>query len=525
MTSSPDSVFSRLVISQHVRQLSKLNLGYLQVILSEFSLHRRGRGKHLEVRIEGDPQIVTNRDGKRAIEALARADGAPGLAAMESQLAEFAESSSLTSCRVDCSNWPMRFANGGVLPVIHLSGVDYFLMFYRDIFPIGWNIANGASDDAEEWLDPTRIIEREFGEEVLLCDPTAKRLFVHDPPGLSRSFGFHDQAIAAWTRRWLELARFEHVPMPLKWIDGPDSVTVTFRGRTESHHGVFLSVTPPDHGIEVDRVALIRLSGDIRVLDGECANDLLFNHVVGLFEVKKFQPLLSGQNFLPDRVFYDGKEFSPDRMPHVIEHYLDETRQKSLRTPEQITEYQQAEVRFDLCPISRAVIQRYFGWLSEDQQGNSRSSQAHTMAPRGEPAEVFISHRSTNVSHARALHDYLRQRGVRVFFSDETLATQGDSDYARAIGQALDEARVLVLLAMAPEDLNSGWVDFEWKSFHCELLSDRKKGQLFSLLHNVSVEQLPLPLRSRQVLSYNPAAPFESFDNLFRFLKPALAAS
>lgn len=525
MDSNRDSVYARICDTPHVLRLSKQNLGYLQVVLSEFSLHRRDRGKHLEVRIPNDPQVIRSGDGKRTIEHEARAPRTSGLKSLERELAEFEENGLVTSRVIDCANWPMRFANGGVLPVVQLGGKDYFLMFYRDIFPVGWNIANGASDDTDEWLDPTRIIQREFGEEVLFCDPTAKRLFIHDPPGPARSFGFHDEAIATWTERWLEIERFERTPMPLKWIEGPDSVTVTFRGRTESHHGVFLSVTPEDHGIEVDRVALIRLNGNIRVLDGEGFNGKLFNHVVGLFEVQSFFKQLKGQTFKPDRVFHDGKEFNPDQLQKVIDSYLSQVRKDRLRSSKQVADFERTRRRFNLCPISRAVAERYQRWLNKDPRGEGNSVRGMPSTLDHERADVFISHRSTNVQHARALHDFLEQRGHRVFFSDETLAKRGESDYARTIGQALDQARVLILLAMAPEDFHSGWVDYEWKAFHNELLSGRKKGEIFSLLSNVSIDQLPLLLRSRQSVPYQPNMQFDSFHNLYRFVSRALEAT
>lgn len=531
MTIPTDTALSRIVQSEHVIPLSKRDFGYLQVVLSEFELHRTSlarveAGRLLKVAIPDDPPTIVRGEGKREIESQARAEGSPGVASLQTKLDEFESNPNLLAYRFDCSEWPMRFANGGVLPVIHLDGRDYFLMFYRDIFPIGWNIANGASDNTEEWLDPSRIIQREFGEEVLMCDPVAKRLFIHSPPGDTKPVGFHEDAIKLWSKKWPELAQFEKVPMPLKWIDGPDAVHVSFRGRSHDSKGVFLSVTPPDHGIEVDRVGLVRLSGDIRFLDGEIVKETLMNHVVGLFDVKCFHGL-SGNHFLPDRVFFDGQEHDPQQLENAIRQFLNHVQSSGLRRPDQVQDYQQASERFNLCPITRAVIKRYFEWLKQDQQRPPQQpgSSSPTKPRDGRPPEVFISHRSTHVSHARALHDYLTNLGHSVFFSDETLASGGTSDYERAIGQALDQSKVLVLLALDPKDLESGWVDFEWKAFNCELLSGRKKGEMFTLLHDVNIDQLPVALRIRQSIKYSPTSPFDSFDNLYRYLGPALAKS
>lgn len=68
-------------------------------------------------------------------------------------------------------------------------------------------------------------------------------------------------------------------------------------------------------------------------------------------------------------------------------------------------------------------------------------------------------------------------------------------------------------------------MDFEWKAFHCELLSQRKQGDLFTLLHNVSMSDLPLALRTRQSIPYSVASPQDSFENLYRYLGPALNKS
>jgi hypothetical protein len=525
MPGSASTVYSRIANSEHVRPLSKRDFGYLQVVLSSFELHRRRHGRRLQIELPVDPQTIIAGTGKRCIEHEARSGQAPGVRDLERQLAEFEQNANLLGCRFECADWPMRFANGGVLPVIQLDGRDYFLMFYRDIFPIGWNIANGASDNTDEWLDPTRIIQREFGEELLLCDPTARRLFIYDPPGPARPVGFHEDAIQAWSRKRPDLAGYERVPMPLKWIDGPDSVRVTFRDRVHECDGVFLSVTPADHGIEVDRVALIRLSGDVRFLDGEIVEETLLNHVVGLFETSALEgDRLASAEFKPDRVFFNGQEFDPGQLEGAIAQYLRHVEASGLRRDDQVADYARAEPRFDLCPISRAVIERYFEWRKLDQQERPPQPVVPAAPRDGRPFDVFISHRSTNVGHARALHDYLSGQGHSVFFSDETLAQGGESDYGRAIGRALDQARILILLALDPADLESGWVDFEWKAFHCELLSGRKQGHIFTFLHNVGVNQLPLPLRSRQSINFSPTSQYDSFENLYRYVGPALAS-
>jgi len=45
---------------------------------------------------------------------------------------------------------------------VRIKEEEYYCLFYRDIFPVGWNIANGGSDNNEELLNPLLTIERSF---------------------------------------------------------------------------------------------------------------------------------------------------------------------------------------------------------------------------------------------------------------------------------------------------------------------------------------------------------------------------
>ena len=49
--------------------------------------------------------------------------------------------------------FPFRFGNGGTLPVVRLADRDYYSLFYREVAPIGWNIANGGAESAAEGRD------------------------------------------------------------------------------------------------------------------------------------------------------------------------------------------------------------------------------------------------------------------------------------------------------------------------------------------------------------------------------------
>jgi hypothetical protein len=70
----PTTAISRIVMSEHVCPLSKRDFGYLQVVLSEFELHREEHGRHLRVHLPDDPPTIVGREGKREIESQSRAE-------------------------------------------------------------------------------------------------------------------------------------------------------------------------------------------------------------------------------------------------------------------------------------------------------------------------------------------------------------------------------------------------------------------------------------------------------------------
>jgi hypothetical protein len=129
---------------------------------------------------------------------------------------------------------------------------------------------------------------------------------------------------------------------------------------------------------------------------------------------------------------------------------------------------------------------------------------------------IFISAKSSDYPYAAELYKYLAQRNRRVFFSDESLPTLGSSDYRKQIDQALEDAQHMVVVTSSRNNVDSGWVQFEWGSFLNELRSGRKKGNLVTLIvGNASVSEMPLGLRSNQVIVYDQGA-FESISKYLR---------
>jgi hypothetical protein len=72
-------------------------------------------------------------------------------------------------------NWdgptiPLRWASGGLLPIVYCQNKYWALLFFRDIRPVGLNVANGASEEETQLTDLQKLMEREFCEEIILLN-------------------------------------------------------------------------------------------------------------------------------------------------------------------------------------------------------------------------------------------------------------------------------------------------------------------------------------------------------------------
>lgn len=137
--------------------------------------------------------------------------------------------------------------------------------------------------------------------------------------------------------------------------------------------------------------------------------------------------------------------------------------------------------------------------------------------------DIFLSFKNTDEHGkftvesrlARECHDYLTQRGFKVFCSAVTLEDLGVAAYTRAIDDALDEAKVLVAIGCSREHLESNWVRYEWDSFFGDMRTGIKPdGRIFVLVDGVRPNDLPRALRQNQVVQYGPG----QLETLYRFI-------
>ena len=103
---------------------------------------------------------------------------------------------------------------------------------------------------------------------------------------------------------------------------------------------------------------------------------------------------------------------------------------------------------------------------------------------------------------AKKLYEALRAEHIQAFFSDISLLTAARADYKRKIDEELDNAVILVVVTTSVQHANSNWVRYEWDSFYNDILSEKKKGELLSLVDSIEIHDLPRTLRQTQSFLY-----------------------
>ena len=122
--------------------------------------------------------------------------------------------------------------------------------------------------------------------------------------------------------------------------------------------------------------------------------------------------------------------------------------------------------------------------------------------------DVFLSYKHSDENGdltpdsvlAEELYDALTTQGICCFYASESIRKLGESDYSRVINDALDRCSVLVAVGTSAANLHSNWVEYEWSSFHNDILSSRKPGgKLLSYVDGIPAEEMPRELRYHQI--------------------------
>ena len=482
--------------SASIRPLRLAENHFLEVLLSKFNLRREGSGAHLEVSFDSETPACWNRAGRDEIYAHLSKQGQK-ITNYQTLLENVLVHGSAEGFPFDDPDFVFRWASAGALPIVRLGDEEYYCLFYREIRPIGWNIANGACDSSTELLDPLCTLERELCEELIILDPKTSSWYGFDRGDASflhRPEHRTVQLIVETLKKkglWQRNAGVGLLETGLQWFNGPDSATIYAQDillKTEKHDvaGCFLNINAEDFGIELDRVVKINVGKDALVFDGEVSNGRLLNRVVGLFRTDRFD--LEKNEYIPDKCFYGGDSVGGPAFQHRMGNdFLKDIKLSGLRSRAEIEAYEAEKFKFDLCPVTRQLLQRFMSTLPKQP--------AATAA-----CEVFISFGHGDEKLADKVARFIEKRcGKNVFYYPDK---QKDYDFSRAIDEALESAECIVVVGSRLENLMTRWPEYEYRTFNIDVNSGKKpKGKLLSLVVGIDPISLPLPLRRFAVTS------------------------
>jgi hypothetical protein len=491
-----------------VRPLGLAENQFLEVLVSRFTIRRKGQGAELEIQFDENTPAIWTRHAKYEVQKTIP-DFEKKASDYQQALDRFLIEGKGSIFEFNDPAFPFRYASGGALPVLRFKGGDYYCLFYRDIFPIGWNIANGGCDNRDELCNPTDTIERELREELIIVDLKNEKRYVFEGDA-GKPLDRPEFAIARrfWKERFKQLnyPEFEELVIPLKWLEGPDTIKIRIGGESPKIvAGCFLNINAEDFGIEVDRIARINLDQDVVLCFGEIIGNKLVNTIVGLFQVEKFnRDVLPGKTeFFPDFFFFNAKRYASSKFQEVLYgEFIKHIRK--LRSEEENNRFDSAKQKYNLCPVTRRIIKRYLSLRSEKPEKAAG------------PYDVFISSSGEDVKLAAKVYKFLDQKGIKAFFYKETAR---DPNVLRMIDEALESAKCLVAVGSKRENLLKPFVEFEWRSFFHDILLERKKdAKLLAFIGGFDPYDLPRELRYNQWIKFQKPNVNHALGELYKNL-------
>lgn len=141
--------------------------------------------------------------------------------------------------------------------------------------------------------------------------------------------------------------------------------------------------------------------------------------------------------------------------------------------------------------------------------------------------DVFLSFKSEDYTLARNVYNFLIGKGIKVFFSKESLPRIGSSEYREAIDNALDSSKHMIVVCSDLSYLDSKWVKHEYTYFSGERIEGRKPGsniiiitttELFNKeVKNNNKKRIPHALRQEQIYSIDD---FSLEKDLLNYVSP-----
>jgi hypothetical protein len=503
---------------ESVRKLRLVENQFVQVLITSFRLKRRTTGVELSVAFDLDAPAITTRPMKAIIQQ-AVANFKEKSQELQERLNDFLLKGKGEVLDHSDASFPFRYASGGVLPIVRWNKRDYYCLFYRDIFPIGWNIANGGCLTREELLNPAMTAQRELTEELVVANRYT-RTFGTFADENGRPLPARPQANGAiWREVFGDAVHlFENANIPTKWSAGPDSVKIEIAGEGNRIDNCFVTINAQDFGIEIDKVMKIAPDPDSVFCDGEQTGSFLVNRLVGLFPLDDVEGQIQrDEKFVPKIFFLSGRTFEEKDFHAIVREELVSSL-KDFRSLEEINLFTRAidnGSHLNLCPVSRQIISRYL------QYTNTRSTSSS--------CTVFISYGGADEDIARKLYNELRHV-VDTFFFPEYLHKD---ILDRSIDDSLDSAKCLVVVGSSLNNIYRDRCAYEWRRFCREWSANLKSSDTVVLpfmSSDLNPEDLPRELRGHFVVSFRPASFDKDIQELARripseFRRSAVATS
>lgn len=252
------------------------NWAFCEAILIEpLSIQRINSKFRLNVEITDKHLAIYNNAGKRFIEEYYKSNqgDSEGLERFLNGKTDLTEYVIRTS--------PLRWSSGGVLPIVsyrpkgHARKSDWVLLFWRDLAPTAWTIPLGGAHDHSELTNLTKLLFREFSEEILLLDrhPSSENVFQKRFVHPDRSDNNYISTEFTNVQRGLRKTQ-DNLNISVPTVGGEAEIETVRSNMEVSVNGeitrsVLVSVNPNELGVEVVKVVRFEMDDDDYVLDGE----------------------------------------------------------------------------------------------------------------------------------------------------------------------------------------------------------------------------------------------------------------
>ncbi len=116
--------------------------------------------------------------------------------------------------------------------------------------------------------------------------------------------------------------------------------------------------------------------------------------------------------------------------------------------------------------------------------------------------DVFISAAAEDGRIAGQTHEFLLSNGVSAFLSRSSIPNRRSGGYLKQVDHALDVCMHMILVGSSVDNLNSPWIEAEWRLFLNEKHAGRRKGAIV-IIGDLDPSDLPASLRHCEIVSSN----------------------